>query len=263
MISLPSTQTLKAQEQCAINSSCDAAPALTQGTETDVEWEISFSPLEPYFWLANTDAKATLQGNQLPIDLDFFEDAVDNMGEGIHVRIELHLFAEKNKWSIIIDPTRLTADSSGEIGELNLSTRSTFKMSDVKIGYEISQGLDLFAGARYTSQELKLNSPSFDNRLKGSNDWWSPVLGIRYQYDISQHWRFSTGAYIGGIQRSDDDDYTSSANILFTYKYLKWLDFNIGYRALNVNMSQGNGARLFKFDATYKGPLIGLNIDFF
>ena len=229
----------------------------------DIKWDISISPFEPYFWLANTSADATLAGNELPIDLDFFEHAMDNMGEGLQFRIELHLFAKKNKWTVIIDPTRLKADSTQAYQSTIFTTDSTFKMSDFKIGYEVNSGVDLFMGARYTSQDLSINSEQLSRPLHGSHHWWSPVVGIRYKYDFNKLWHLSTGIFLGGLQRSANDDYTSSANILLTYNHNDWLDIIVGYRVLQLQLTRGSGPTLFKYDSTYSGPLIGIKLDLF
>lgn len=230
--------------------------------ERSLDWDISISPLEPYFWLASTNADAELAGNQLPIDLDFFADAVDNMGQGMQLKLELHLFAQKNKWSIVLDPTRLKADSTQGFNN-GVRTNSTFKMIDGKIGYEILPNLDLFLGVRYTSQDMRLHIKMADFYAKGEHKWWNPLLGGRYHYLLSDKWMLSSGIYWGGFKRGAGDDYTTSGNMLLNYQYNNWLSFNVGYRALRVNLETGSGVTQFKYKATYKGFLLGANLDFF
>lgn len=251
--------TLMAQECNFDNHTC---PEVVDTPNEATDWQFEISPIEPYFWLANTDAKATLAGNDIPVDLSFFEEAVDNMGEGLHVRLELHLFAQKNKWSFVFDPTRLKADSSLST-ENKFETRSTLKLTDFKVGYEVYEGVDFFGGVRYTSQDMRIYADEFSGRLKGSYHWWSPIVGVRYKHSFNETWHFSSGAYLGGFERGAHDDYTSSANVLFTYTFNHWLDFNLGYRLLKINMATGSGPTLFKYEATFDGFLIGANISLF
>lgn len=242
-----------------------ASSGFANEDNADEEWDISFSPLEPYFWLANTSADVTLGGSDVPIDLDFFEDAVSNMGEGLQFRIEIHLDASKSKWTLLLDPTRLTADSFQtfeDVGEFDISTRSTFKMTDVKVGYEVWENIDIFAGLRYTSQDIRLNSDLLPERLKGTKNWWAGVAGVRYRTSLTENWSFSAGAFTSGFLDSDDER-SADANFIFRYDFSEWFDMNFGYRVLHVRFSSGSDETLFKYDATYRGPLVGVNIKFF
>lgn len=225
-------------------------------------WDFSISPFEPYFWLASTDADAKLAGNELPIDLQFFEKAVDNMGDGLQLKLELHLFAKKNKWIVIVDPTRLKADSTQGLTD-RFKTKSSFKMVDMKLGYEVFPLFDVFVGARYTSQDMRLSIKGTDQSVKGLHKWWDPLYGARYRYNFNEDWYLTSGVYWGGFKRGKHDEYTSSASALLTYKYVDWLDINLGYRILKVNLSTGEGATEFMYDATFSGFLVGANISFF
>ena len=87
------------------------------------QWEFSIAPL--YLWGKNIEGAATAGGNELPLDLDFKDDILDNLDAAFAIHVEatngtLTLFAEYNYANL--DPT-----VENTIGPITVEGDVTFK----------------------------------------------------------------------------------------------------------------------------------------
>lgn len=151
---------------------------------------------------------------------------------------------------------------------------------EVGAGYQLwSQGspgsagymaLDVLAGARYWRQEtdvsVQVAGPlgGFDVSRSGTIDWTDPFVGARVRHTLAPGQELTVRGDFGGFGAGSDFSWQAIATydwrLCATGGYT--LDAYIGYRALSVDYSQGNGLSTYEYDVLQHGPIVGLTTRF-
>ena len=97
-----------------------------------------------------------------------------------------------------------------------------------------------------------------------SVSWVDPLVGARIRHQFAPAWNFVVSGDVGGF----------GVGSKFSWQVLAPLDHEIcrsktatwsamlGYKALNVDYSQGSGLTLYDFDMTMHGPIFGVTARF-
>ena len=97
-----------------------------------------------------------------------------------------------------------------------------------------------------------------------SVSWVDPLVGARLRHQFAPAWNFVVSGDVGGF----------GVGSKFSWQVLAALDYEIcrsrtvtwsamlGYKALNVDYSQGSGLTLYEFDMTMHGPIFGVTARF-
>lgn len=233
------------------------------------QWEFSIAPL--YLWAKNIEGAATAGGNELPLDLDFKDDILDNLDAAFAIHVEatngtLTLFAEYNYANL--DPT-----VENTIGPITVEGDVTFKdtMSEGGIAWVFAETgatrWEVLGGLRYFKQDVKIDFSSnvpvdlpFPTRLEVGDSWMQPFAGIRTSSVITDRWSFrARGEY--GYEGSDNTSFQVIG--MFDYRYRDWGSAFFGYRYLDIDYdNRSSGLDQYGFDGDQQGPLIGLNFYF-
>ena len=92
-------------------------------------------------------------------------------------------------------------------------------------------------------------------------DWVDPIVGVMFETPIGAgNWSFTGSAQLGGF--GVGSDLMTILTGSFSYRFNNWSSIDIGYRYLDFDYKDGDGADRFKFDMSEHGPAIGWRIDF-
>jgi hypothetical protein len=188
-----------------------------------------------------------------------------------------------------------SAQRSRDVGRLatlgiGVSAGLTIQMviAEVAAAYEVARwgatmapgsgtALDLYAGARIWWQEgdaqfavsgalaglgpLGLTLTKEGNvSAKGDVSWVDPVVGARLRHQFYPGLNLIVSGDVGGFDVGSKFSWQAIAAL--DYDFMKSKDVTwsgmVGFKALNVDYSQGSGNNHYEFDMTMYGPIFGL-----
>jgi hypothetical protein len=209
-------------------------------------WDWRLSPL--YYWSLSGKLNEKYEGGggQPPTDPPptrfSFEGAFSANFEGVY----------NDKLGFIFDVVGVKLASTGENFKLDFDYVQTEIDGYYRFPFD-SQSVDLLAGARYYSADAKLEPTG----LKADLSWVDPVVGARWNWDISDKWSTSLRGDIGGFGVGSD----LSAQAVALVDWHPWQHVSItgGIRALRVQYETGKGPNNYELDLTVWGPLLGVS----
>ena len=139
-----------------------------------------------------------------------------------------------------------------------------------------STALDLLGGARYWNQQLDLSlavtgavdfgrlglerSGSRAIARSGTIDWVDPFVGFRVRHELSPGQELQFLGDVGGFGVGSDFSWQLFAGYSFDFSvWQSTLHGLVGYRALAVDYSDGNGTNANSIDLVLHGPVAGLS----
>lgn len=225
------------------------------------------------------------------IDLDFWDDIVDMLEGAFMTSFDARwgLFSgfaafEYNK---IGDDARLnrTIDypipGSGITVPIEARSKIEFEEeqynAEIGVGYDVystpNTMWDLIAGLKWYKndttielRDIKLEGPGGGElpsvkgrKIRESDDWWHPFLGMRLSAQLSDHWRLrARGDY--GRRDSDNESWTLEAMI--DWRFNNWGALEFGYRYREIDYDNDSSSHPYSYDVTEKGPIIGFIFHF-
>ena len=199
-----------------------------------------------------------------PIDTDVdmsTSDTFDTIDKGF-----LGMYrGEGEHWGVLLDVVYmdLKADAEGSRGVLSGALDLEQTLAIASLTYRVSDSLQVMGGALYAdvSTELVITGPGDRvNQASVGEDWVDPIVGVLYETPIGSSWLFSGSAQVGGFGVSSD--LVMVLGGAFSYRFNHWASLSLGYRYLDFDYEDGDGADRFKFDMKEHGPLIGFRFDF-
>ncbi|MGD8984109.1 MAG: hypothetical protein PVH99_10505 [Desulfobacteraceae bacterium] len=239
--------------------------AYAEEGEPAKNWEWDLTPL--YLWGVNMNGELTVANQTVPLVLDF-----DQIFDRLEAVFSLHFEGSyKKKWGFLFDIMHTNiADSATLPGPFSTAINVDFENTLVELGaiyrfYEkgrhIFEGL---GGARFTNMDTEVTItspiPILPSRLESNQEWWDPIVGLRYKWQISEKWKLTFRGDIGiGFGAGDTSDSTWNLIGLILFHPWKHVGFLGGYRALNQDYESGSGIQQFKYDMLMHGPVIAVN----
>ena len=237
---------------------CFSASALAGEQAEEGNWDFNLAPL--YLWMV--DMEGTLGVGPVTSYPDVpFSDIFDNLESVFTVHFEgMH----RSNWGFFFDYSYLDIGASGPGPQgttINIDMASTI----VEVGglYRIKNGphnFDMLGGVRYTKLEpdLTITPPGpLGGKFGLTEDWYDPIVGVRYFYDFGNKWMLSARGDIGGF--GVGCDFTWNVAALVHFQPWKNVGFVAGYRVLDQDYESGSGASRFVYDMRLKGPVLALN----
>jgi hypothetical protein len=144
--------------------------------------------------------------------------------------------------------------------------------------------LDILGGGRYWSQEVNVSADinatlnvtgplgiidltRSGNRVfarSGSVDWIDPFVGMRLKHDVLPGQSVMVRGDVGGFGAGSDFSWQAMAQYNFEMcrsdRYT--IDAYLGYRALDVDYSEGSGNQRYEYDVLQHGPVMGMTMKF-
>jgi len=189
-----------------------------------------------------------------------FGDILDNLEFGAMAAYR----GERGPWAVIADMIfmDLETDKDG-IGPLG-QTRATVELDQLILeldgSYAVTERLDAYAGLRYwdvDSTVTVVGGGPLGETLNGklSEDWVDPLVGVRYAWPVGDKWTLIVRGDIGGFGVGSDFSWHTSA--FANWQLSEHASVLIGYRYLDVDYDDGEGADRFLMDVSEGGPTAG------
>ena len=235
---------------------CFSASALAEERAKEGNWDFNLAPL--YIWMVNMEGDFGIAKADLPVDVDF-GTLFDNLESIFTVHFEA---MHRSNWGFFFDYSGLDTSASGALVAPPVTITIDFTSTLIEAGgeYRIKNGphtFDMLGGVRYTKLEPDLTITPPGGKRGLSEDWYDPIIGLRYFYNFGNKWMLSARGDIGGF--GVGCDFTWNVAALVHFQPWKNLAFIGGYRVLDQDYESGSGPSRFKYDMRLAGPVLGLN----
>jgi hypothetical protein len=145
-------------------------------------------------------------------------------------------------------------------------------------GPATSVALDVLAGGRFWYQKADVSldlATTVDigdlelsrNRAiarSGSVDWADPFVRARLRYAVAPGHEIFVRGDVGGFDVGSKFSWQAVAGYGFGFAVWNGITFSgvLGYKALYVDYTQGEGRQRYEFDMLQHGPVLGINMRF-
>jgi hypothetical protein len=271
------------------------APAPVAAIDT---WTFS---LTPYAWATSLSGHTTVKGVTTDIDASFF-DILDHtqfpkdlfqlaaFGEARYGRFALLADLAYMKVGIGADlaHTHGTDMINGSVGA-SAGLKVEMFIAEFAAAYEVARwgasavpgsgtALDLYAGGRgwWQRGEVRvqasgtLNVFDFTQNADGtlsasaSVNWVDPLVGARLRHQFAPGLDLSISGDVGGFGAGSKFSWQALATLNYEFAKTKNVSWSgmIGYKALSVDYSKGEGLSAYEYDMTMYGPIFGITARF-
>jgi len=227
-------------------------PGTASAQESD-SWKFR---LTPYLWFFAMDGTTAALGQDVDVDMSV-SDIVDVLNFALSANIEL----SKGSFFVVLDPMygEAEADFVGPgPGPIGGTIDIDLLIADLNVGYTVNENFDIYAGARYYDQDIKV-TPNLLPAVSLGDGWTDYLLGIRVRGNLSEKWSFA-GKLDGAVGGDSDSALYLQAVFLRHFGSNKHLD--LGWRYYDVDYESGSGLGRFKWDVVHSGPVIGFSWEF-
>ncbi|HNY80264.1 MAG: outer membrane beta-barrel protein [Sedimentisphaerales bacterium] len=216
------------------------------------EWSFEVTP---YFWAAGIEGDATVQGQDVDIDVGFDDlfDAVD-AGGGLMTVAQRGSFVVFGQFDYVgMDTDQLDPAPAGG----SIQTDSFF--GAVAVGFQFkgplkNSTIDLLGGLRYAwmNNDLEITGGASG---EDSLDILDGIVMVRPSVRLTERWRFNPTFAIG----AGDSDLTWEVQPSVQYQFADHLALRVGYRRVHYDIEGDHGNA---FDAAFHGVMAGLSLMF-
>ncbi|MGU3574960.1 hypothetical protein ACLBWZ_05500 [Brucellaceae bacterium C25G] len=150
----------------------------------------------------------------------------------------------------------------GNVQGLSASVDSSQFTATLKGGYRIysdeTLSLDVLGGVRiwHISNDVTIRYQNFSESHKESFSWVDPVVGLRALINFTPSLSLQLQGDGGGFDVGSKKTFQGLATL--NYAFAKHFSVSAGYKYLHVDYNSGGHV----FDATLKGPVLGLTYRF-
>ncbi|WP_252920351.1 hypothetical protein [Aurantimonas endophytica] len=273
----------------ALAADVPTVPPADGPVPTASSWSFRFVP---YGWVIAMDGTQTVRGRSVSVDASFIDilEKSDSllalMGTFEARRGPLAFYSDVvwTKIGVESSNVRNRAPAPGVAGELGTSVSLDIEMAIVEggVAYEVARSgglaLDVLGGARYWHQEAAVSSEISasvdvgDLELSGSRafarsgsvDWIDPVIGARVRHEVAPGHELFLRGDIGGFGVGSDFSWQAVGGYGFEFGTYQGVTFSgvLGYRALSVDYSEGQGPERYEFDMLQHGTILGISARF-
>ena len=218
------------------------------------EWQFTLAPL--FLWGVNINGDAQIGPVTAPLDLDFTDDILENLGAVFTVHFEarkrdLTLFAEYQ----YVDLEPSASIPNGPSVDIDFTTQ----LAEFGAGYRVATwgitDIEPIIGTRWTSQDVGVSLQVGPSLIESDNDWWDFFVGVRTFTHFNEKWTLISRGDIGG----GGSDFVWNLSFIVDYKFKEWCSVFAGYRWLDYDYSSGSGKNHYAYDALQQGPLAGIS----
>jgi hypothetical protein len=244
------SQPVSGAELVAPGARFDPAAIGAAGTPDPDRWR-QYGGL--YFMAAGLDGKATVDGVDANVDVDF-ADILDHLDFGA-----MAVYRAESKSSMwTLDAIYMGLGAEKDDGPLSTKVGFDELVVEAAGGWRVTPQTDVFAGLRYWSLEADVDidggGPGID--ADGSQHWIDPLIGARHTFQISEPWSVTLRGDVGGFGVGSDFSWQAVARVSWEFSESAWL--TLGYRVVDVDYRDGSGSDEFRYDVTTSGFLLGV-----
>jgi hypothetical protein len=242
---------------------CISVSAFAGEQAEEGNWDFNLAPL--YVWMVDMEGDMGIGPVDSSLDVDF-GTIFDNLESIFTIHFEA---MHKSNWGLFFDYSGLDVGASSTLVTPPITITIDFGSTLIEAGgvYRIENGphnVDLLGGVRYTKLEPDVTSAPIPpspiptgQKFSLTEDWYDPIIGVRYFYDFGNKWMISARGDIGGF--GVGCDFTWNVAALVHFQPWKNAAFIAGYRVLDQDYETGSGASRFKYDMRLAGPVFAIN----
>jgi opacity protein-like surface antigen len=224
------------------------------------DWQFT---LAPYLWASSLSAE--VEAGPISTNADAcFTDLLKNLDMAVQLRFE---GMRDDRWGFFVDGTylRLGEDARARVGPfrvrgLDIDAQFTQAWLDFGGMYRFAghgHNLDLMLGGRYAHVASDVSVGPFLD-LDQSLDFVAPLLGGRWQHDLSDRWLLALHGDVGGFGVGDAADLFWGLTALVGYRLNERATLGFGYRFYDIDYDSGPIAA----DVQFHGPIVGVAFKF-
>jgi hypothetical protein len=226
-------------------------------TTTESGWRVGTSL---YGWFTRLDGNMTIRGTTVPVDVPF-DKIFDNLKFTFMGLVEVG----KGRWSFMSDVFYARLEPSAETRFTTFDSQIEQFIGNFAVFYNVldtpKNRLDTYAGARVNWMETDVDiggrgplGVSF--RESAAKTWVDPIIGFRYQYNLTEKFFVRGLADIGGFGVSSDITWQAMASL--GYRLTDHASLGLGYRGLGTDYTSGSTT----YDVISHGLLLGFEYKF-
>lgn len=210
-------------------------------------------------YMVGSSINGTVGVGDLDLEVDMsFGDILDNLDGGAMLAYR----ATRGPWSFGADLAYLGLEAKeselGPLGRVRVDIDADQLMLTTDVGYALNDRWSVYGGARYWDLDADL-SLSVEGRepvtASASDSWIDPIVGLRYVAPLGGDWSLMARGDVGGF--GVGSDFSWSATAIAVYQINRNAHLLLGYRHIDVDYEDGNGADRFKWDVWEGGPTAG------
>jgi hypothetical protein len=211
-----------------------------------------------YGWAETLDGDVTLHGRNVPVDASF-SDILDHLDYAVMGAVEVGY----GRWSFLSDLMLSQISGSADTRNTQIDTQLQQFVGNFVVAYNVIDSgptcFDVYAGVRVNSMDVDLDIHTQNLGTlgdSGSKTWVDPVIGARFQQNLTEKFFFRAAGDIGGFGVSSD--FTWQALAAFGYRVCDGGSLVLGYRGIGTDYTDGN----FGYDVITHGVLLGFEYRF-
>ncbi|MBE2215350.1 MAG: hypothetical protein IAE82_15865 [Opitutaceae bacterium] len=215
-------------------------------------WKQQFTA---YMIGAAMDGSTTVGGITAPVDVSF-SDIMDNLEFGAMANYR----AEKDRLSLNLDVIFMGLGFDGPNGRSALDFDQI--MVEGSTGWRLSDNVEILGGARYNKLDGSVRLLDTEEPRSASQDksWVDPFVGAWARVPLSQSFAILLRGDVGGFGVGSEMAYQFAGYL--RYQTSGSVSIVAGWRYLDQDYEEGEGARRFVYDVTTQGPVLGLGWHF-
>ncbi|NOD65868.1 MULTISPECIES: hypothetical protein [unclassified Ruegeria] len=234
------------------------AQSLARSEDDEGGWRHSITP---YLFLPlSTTGTSTIDGTSVGLDLSLSE-VLDVLQGAASVRYE----GWNGDFGIISEVyyVRLGEDGTLPSGNANVDVDVRQTFVNVQGAYRFANGVNAW-GRRYAAdvaigvqwnrlkQEIYIAGPGPGVTLGGTEDWFEPMIALRYAMEINDKWSFASRAELSGFGVNGDDlQYLLLAGL--DWKGWENTSLRFGYQFYGIDYSTDRSGGEFAYDVDQNG----------
>jgi hypothetical protein len=170
-------------------------------------------------------------------------------------------------WSLQVDAiyADLSGEREGDRGAARGRVELEEAMIELDFGYRVNDAVEIIGGARYWDYDAEVTvvgtgSQGISLQNGASKDWVDPLIGMRLNVPLGQHWSFVARGDVGGF--GVGSDFAWHATAFFNWRVNNSVGLLFGYRAFDVEFDDSDGPADLHLDLLQSGPGVGVAIQF-
>jgi opacity protein-like surface antigen len=230
------------------------------------EWT---NAITPYIWASGMTGKVSVGTPLGPLESDVdlnFGDIVSNLDMGAMVSYE----GGRDHWVVLGDLIYMNLGAADTVTQGGVSVRSSANIEqtlvEADVGYKITTGISLFAGARYSDisgdiHVVRTGPGAGSDRSAGvSQSWVDPVVGLLGEWPLTEHLEWDLRGDIGGFGVGSDFAWQVMGTL--RWKLRANLDVIASYRYMQVDYENDGPSGLLVYNMVNSGFGVGVTFRF-
>lgn len=255
--------------QASANSSSSTLATTTSIAYTDDSWKVEIAP---YLWALSLNGSVQLRALRAHVD-EPFSDILRQLNWAGMVWAE----ASHDKFGIFGNVLYASLSDGTSKRTVSAQVNADYGLYGGGLSYQVYKtcfsgaGCDgnfsivPYVGFRSTATNVKLTVTTPLGNLQNTNTkyWTDPIIGARFNLNMTKSWLAIFAADIGGTNASSDTSYNLMAMLGFRPQcHLKHTSWYLGYRLLDQHYITGTGAGYYNWNMKLSGPLASISYTF-